>query len=258
MLLTIDIGNSSITIGIFRKKDLLFKFSLPSSPRRSALTYRNKIRKAIKDKGINLVFDSAVLSSVVPQLTRVIQRSVADVIIKKPLIAKVSLKTGFVFDLERPEMVGTDRIVNALAAAETFSSPIVVVDFGTATTITALNERVFLGGAILPGVGLMGISLHAGTSRLPLIDLRAVPKQGKSLQAMGTDTMKAILSGIIYGTAGAVERIILEMERQTRCRFKVVVTGGYADRVVPVLRRDCVHDPDLTLKGLRILYERNS
>jgi type III pantothenate kinase len=167
------------------------------------------------------------------------------------------LHTGLTFGVEKPEEIGSDRVASMVAANELFGSTVIVVDFGTATTISALKNREFLGGAILPGIGLMSRSLKKGTAKLPLVDTFSKDPE-IPLPVMGKNTTMNILSGIIYGTAGAVERLIREMEREESCRFKVVVTGGNSFIIQRLLSGEFFLDTDLTLKGLRFIYERNT
>lgn len=172
------------------------------------------------------------------------------------MIVDASLKTGLVFDVKRPVEVGGDRIANAVAAAEIFGSPVAVIDFGTATSISAVKGHRFVGGSILPGINLMGEALYGGTSRLPRVDMRNM-HEGLRTPAIGKDTAMCIISGVLYGTAGAAERIIREIEKEEDCRFKVVTTGGYSAVMSRFIRRKHHRDSDLTLKGLRLIYERN-
>ena len=158
--------------------------------------------------------------------------------------------------MDNPEEIGSDRIANVVAAREIFGPPVVVADFGTATTISALKNKEFLGGAILPGMRLMSSSLRKGTAKLPFVN-RFSKSQEVPHRAMGKSTTACILSGIIYGTAGAVEVLVREMEKEESCRFKLVITGGNSFMMEHILSRKFSLDTDLTLKGLRFIFERN-
>jgi type III pantothenate kinase len=256
MLLAIDIGNTSIHMGIFRGGELLGKSKISTRPIKSALEYGNEIKAFLSKKRVSVSLDGVVISSVVPELTGVVESAVKGMAGRGPLIVGASSIQGLIsFGVESPHEVGTDRIADIIAAKDMFGSPVLVVDFGTATTISACNNGVFLGGAILPGVGLMSKALSRGTSKLPMVDLSELMTKGFPILAMGKDTNLCIVSGIIYGTAGAVERLIKEMEVEENCRFTVVITGGYAELMVRFLEREHTLDPDLTLKGLRSIYE---
>jgi len=256
MLLAIDIGNSSINIGFFDQTDLLRTLKIPTHPKRPGAVYKNKIHDFLFKNYGETALKGAIISSVVPDLTEKLCNTVRGLGAGHPIVVSASLHTGLTFGVEKPEEIGSDRIANMVAASELFGSPVLVVDFGTATTISALKDREFLGGAILPGIKIMSNSLKKGTAKLPQVDL--VSGDGQvPLHAMGKNTTMCILSGIIYGTAGAVERLIYEMELGESCRFKVVITGGNSIIMRGFLSREFSLDPDLTLKGLRFIHERN-
>lgn len=259
MLLVIDIGNSSITMGIFDRDRLLGRVSLPVRPRGDPAHYRGEIEAFMSERRVEEPLKGVIISSVVPELAGVLDCSVRQISAREPLTVAHSLDTGLTFDVERPGDVGADRISNAVAALEAFGSPVAVVDFGTATTISAVRDRRFLGGAILPGLRLMDEALHKGTAKLPSVYSAAESKGSVPLvAALGKNTTTSMISGMIYGTSGAVERIIRGIEAEQGCAFKVVITGGNAFMIMPYIERDCSVDPDLTLKGLRLIYERNA
>lgn len=258
-LLVVDVGNSSITTGVFAGDRLLFRSHsatrVPFDPGR----YRHEIRTLLSPSGDEGAIDGAIISSVVPELTDALSCSVKEMGVRDPLIVATSLDTGLTYDLERPEDLGTDRIANAVAALDAVGSPAAAVDFGTATTISTVKDGCFLGGAILPGVRLMGEVLHRGTAKLPAIDLAAqTGEMVPPVSALGQSTTRCIISGMIYGTVGAVERILRDIEAEKGFRFNVVATGGYASMVIGYMERNCLLDLDLTLKGLRLIYERNA
>jgi len=257
MLLATDIGNSSINIGFFEGAGLLETLRIPTHPKRTDDVYKNKILDFLSKNHMEIAPRGAIISSVVPDLTEKVYNAVRDLGPRHPIVVSASLPTGLSFGVEKPEEIGSDRIANMVAASEIFGSPVIVVDFGTATTISALKDRKFLGGAILPGITLMSSSLRKGTAKLPLVSTFS-ENPDIPLRAMGKNTIMNILSGIIYGTAGAVERLIWEMEQGESCRFKVVITGGNSFIMRSFLSREISVDPDLTLKGLRFIFERNS
>ena len=164
------------------------------------------------------------------------------------------IKTGLRFRIKNAEELGPDRIVNAVAARRLYEGSLIVVDFGTATTFCVVTEKgEYKGGAIMPGLSLMGSSLASGTAKLPEVDLLG------PFDALGRDTEQNILSGVVLGTAGAVERIVAEVERAEGVGFQVVLTGGMAHAVQGHMSRPpALQEPDLTLIGLRAIYERNN
>jgi len=171
----------------------------------------------------------------------------------KPLVVRWRLATGLQFAVPHPEKLGSDRIANAVAAYEAYKSPVAAVDFGTASTITVVGrDACYIGGSILPGVRLMNASLAKGTSRLREASLLS-PES-----ALGADTAHCIRSGLFYGTAGAVERILCEIEKEKGFKMKVVVTGGFSGLISGFLQRKHDLRPHLTLEGLKLIYMRNA
>lgn len=257
MLLAVDIGNSAIKTGFFEGPALIGKLRLQAGPAGTTVSCRQEIQAFLAEKNMADLFDGAVLSSVVPELTGILHDSLKGLCLREPLNVSASLDTGLSLDIENPMELGPDRLANVVAAGETYGSRVLVVDFGTTTTISAVKDKRYIGGAILPGLRLMSEALYRGASRLPELDIGAAfAAQGLQIPAFGKNTTKCMLSGIIYGTSGAVERLISEMEREAGCLFNVVITGGYSEFMSPFLKRVFCHEPDLTLNGLRIIYER--
>lgn len=259
MLLAIDIGNSSINIGLFSGQDIAGKLKLPSNPIRTAHEYCSEITSFLSGKGIKSRLSGSIISSVVPELTGILNNSLKDLCIRKPLNLDAYSDTGLVLDVEKPDEVGSDRIANAVAARKIAGPSVLVADFGTATTISAVKGSVFIGGAILPGIGLMSDALNRGTSRLPHVVIGSEQASTEPrIPAVGKNTKKCIISGIIYGTAGAVERLIAEMETDESCLFNIIITGWYSTLMSRILKRRAYLEPDLTLYGLRLIYERDA
>lgn len=258
-LLAVDIGNSTIGFGIFlnpAKNTKLFIRKIPTHPIQSAEAYR-KILAEIIEHFTNLPIHpfayspeiDAIISSVVPALNPPIIEAIKDIYGRKPIIVSHKLHCGLAFDLKRPEEIGTDRIANAVAGFYYFKKPVTVVDFGTATTITVVGRHSnFLGGAIMPGIELMQKALHTGTAKLPPVPIKR-PKT-----VLGKDTASSMTSGIINGTAGAVEALIKSIEKELGFRLKLVLTGGHAKLVSPLIKRDHILAPNLTFEGLRLIY----
>lgn len=256
MLLAIDIGNSSVSIGLFSGDSLTGCLKIATRPAKPIDFYSKKIKNLLSERHVEKPLDGVIISSVVPELTGLLKDSVNVLSSKEPVTVKAPLLSGLNFDVQAPEEVGSDRIANVIAAMHIYGAPVLVVDFGTATTLSAARDKSFIGGAILPGLKLMGKSLQRGTSRLPYVDINCLRDQKHRTQAVGKDTNKGIISGIIYGTAGGVERTIEEMEKEEKCRFKVAITGGYSGIMTRYLRREHSVDPDLTLKGLNLIHKR--
>ncbi|MEW5746765.1 MAG: type III pantothenate kinase [Nitrospirota bacterium] len=268
MLIAVDIGNSTIGIGLFTNPErssrlIVRKVPVPPTTRAgrtagSAAAYRRIVAALINEaapssrtarsaSGKSPV--SAVLSSVVPALTGPMAEALTALCGEQPLAVTARLESGLSFGVRHPEKTGADRIATAVAGWGIVGAPVAVIDFGTATTVTVVGKGPrFLGGAILPGIRLMQQSLHTGTARLPLISLTR-PKA-----ALGRDTAAAMTSGIINGTAGAVEYLIEGIEKELGYAVELILTGGNAAMLSPLLRRKHRVAPALIFEGMRLLY----
>jgi type III pantothenate kinase len=254
MLIAVDIGNSSINIGYFTNNGLLVQ-RIDTHPLKGSDEYLWLISDFMQQNRIEKSNLGGIISSVVLSHTSVL----SEALIRLGGITGTALLTvghkmnsGLKFKIDLPEKVGSDRIANAVAARELYGAPVAVVDFGTATTITVVGpEGDFIGGSILPGLRLMNSVLDVGTSQLNEVVLQA------PMRALGVDTSGCIRSGLFYGTAGAVERILSEIEEETGYSVKVVLTGGYALTEGRFMKRIHEIDSNLTLEGLKILYGKN-
>ncbi len=247
MFLAIDIGNTSISMGLFDGETLV-TFKINTHPLKAAEEHAKFIKGILKGKAP----EGVALCSVVPGQTGPVCDGVRLATGREPLVVSHASNHGLTLDVDTPEEIGADRLAESAAAAELFGAPVVVVDFGTAANFNFIGEgNVYKGGAILPGPAMMGRALSSQTAKLPEV----LP--GPIDDALGKDTKSSILSGIIYGTAGAVERIIDEVEAREGETFRVVVTGGAHEHVLPALKRADYVEPALTLKGLKLIYERS-
>ena len=254
MLLVIDVGNTNIVLGIFKGKELMDHWRVSTDRLRTTDEYGVLIRNLFYLNGVNSdEIDAIIISSVVPPVMPTLERMCQRYFGLTPLVIGPGVKTGMDIKYDNPREVGADRIVNAVAAYEKFGGPVIIIDFGTATTygvISAKNE--FMGGAIGPGLRMMNAALAGGTAKLPSIELVMPPT------VIGRTTVTNIQSGILYGYMGSVEKIVNEMRREMGCpQAKVIATGGMAHMVKA---NSCVIDeidPDLTLNGLRLIYEKN-
>src|SRR3990172_6455360 len=250
MLIALDIGNSFINIVFFSEKGLFVR-KIETYPIKPYERYTSLLRNFLAEISIEKNTHEVIISSVVTGHTEVLAEACRGLMPEDLLIVGPEVKTGLVFDISKPEELGSYRIANSVASYELYKETVAVVDFGTATTISVIGKDAhFIGGAILPGVGLMNESLAKGTSRLSEVVLRP-PKS-----ALGTDTPGCIQSGLFYGTAGAVERLLEEIEKEVG-RLKVVVTGGFSYIISQFLKRGHDLRPNLTLEGLKIIYMRN-
>lgn len=254
-LIAVDIGNSLINIGYFTNTGLIVQ-KFDTFPLRNVEEYRLILsdflsQNHIEKNGFNVIISSVVLSHtpVFKNVFKELSDKNEDVDV---LMVSHKMNTGLRFKINAPEESGTDRIANAVGAYEIYKTAVAVIDFGTATTITAVDQDAnYIGGSIMPGLGLMNDMLDKGTSKLKKLVLEPPSS------ALGTDTSGCICSGLFYGTAGAVERVLDEIEKETDCRFKVVITGGYGLIMDKFIKRPHDINPNLTLEGLKILYEKN-
>ncbi|MBF0516778.1 MAG: type III pantothenate kinase [Nitrospirae bacterium] len=286
MLIAIDIGNTNIKLGLFQG-DTLIKHSIPlgksqclgetiggfirwhidleadtwipafagMTEKKQGMTEGNPFTPDLsfprKRESSNSGIEGVIVSSVVPALTGQICSIAGKYSATQPHIVTYLSSTGLSFSVPHPERLGVDRITAAAWAYHYFNAPAAVIDFGTATTISIVGQSgVFIGGAIMPGLTTMSRALNTQTAALPHVEL--VTPSG----ALGADTRQAIISGIVYGTAGAVARIIYEIEREIGYNLKIAITGGNMAVIAPCLERVDVAEQDLLLLALKIIHER--
>ncbi len=249
MLLTADIGNTSITLGLFDENALVEEYRLASDKDLPLEEYEVLLKTLFKDFKI----DGCIIGSVVEELNKKFKTAVDNVFKIDAIMLNSNVNTGVKIALEFPEEAGADRIANAAGAYVLYSRPTIVVDFGTATSFDIINEKgEFIGGVIAPGVSLQMKVLNKFTSKLPRIDVAV------SNRAIGNNTTEAILSGVIRGAACMVDGLVEQCEKELGQKAVVVATGGYSGLISSYMKRpfDFIN-PTLTLEGLRHLYMLN-
>lgn len=253
MLLAIDIGNTNIVFGIHDGSGWLHHWRIRTVREKMPDEYGALFRMFLREAGLAMdVFDQVVLSSVVPPLTGRIQQMLADQTGHSPLIVSYKINTGLKFNVGNPAEVGADLIADAVAAYERFHSAAIVVDFGTATTFTAISKDAeFLGVAIAPGINLAASALASGAAQLPHIRLEPPP------HAIGTDTIEAIQSGIVLGYVGLVEGMLRRFQAEIGGEVNAIATGGLSRLVAPLTGKFTAVDEWLTLEGIRLIALRN-
>lgn len=242
-IVAVDIGNSTIKIGRFSREGL--------SVKTVSVFLVDECVSSLREICLKDSLRGIIISSVVPEQTAAIKEA-AFSLTDRVIMMHYRLDTGLKFAIPEPEKTGTDRIAGASAAYNEFKCPLVVADLGTATTLTLVDEGGFyMGGAILPGLKVMAEALMKKTALLPVIE------PSLTSGAIGKETVSAINSGIIYGTAGAIERIREEFEKELGKPLLLISTGGNAPLVEPYLRRLDYKRPALVLEGLKLIFERN-
>lgn len=256
MLLTIDIGNTNIKYGIFDGRDLKASFRVASKQTRTADEYGSILINLLGSQSIGVKdIDGIILSSVIPSLNYTICHMCEYFFSISPLIVGHGIKTGLNIKVDHAKEVGADRIVNSVGALKKYGKdgkPLIVIDFGTATTFNVLVDGALIGGVIAPGIKTALQSLVNGTAQLPMIELKA-PRS-----AIAKDTETNMQAGIIFGFAGLVEKIVDKIKAELgNDDVDVIATGGMGEVIVDEVSSITKFDRRLTLDGLRILYELN-
>lgn len=249
MLITIDVGNTQVCLGVFEGAALIREFRLSTNRKATADELGVMLRGLLQGLPGKPKWEGVALASVVPDLDRPLTEAVKRVLGVSVLAVAPTMPLPIRNAYRPPEVVGADRLMDAVAAVHEFGAPVLVVDFGTATTVDAVARgRVYQGGAILPGLLLSADALARGTALLPRVELRPPAR------ALGRNTEESLRSGILLGAAGAVERIVRDIQRRWGRRVPVVATGGLAALVRPLCPVLRYLRPHLTLEGLRLTW----
>lgn len=254
MLLTIDVGNTNITLGVFENETLKGTFRMTTKRSRTSdeygfnicgiLEHRNIMPQDIKD---------VIIASVVPDIMHSLTSGIIKYLNIKPIIVSAGIKTGIRIVTENPKEIGPDRIVDAVAAYEKYGGPVIVIDFGTATTYDLVGEKgTFEAGITAPGIETSGRSLWGGAAMLPAIEIK------KPESILAKETISSMQAGLVYGAIGQTEYIVETIKRESGYENAfVVATGGLGKIIAKETDSIQVYDADLTLEGLRLIYEKN-
>jgi type III pantothenate kinase len=253
MLLCVDIGNTNIVMGVYRGDELLTHWRVSTDHQKMPDEYGILLVDLMRARGVDPAdIDGVIVASVVPPLTEIFGEMLDLYIHHEPLVVGTGIKTGVAVRYDSPREVGADRVVNVAAAYREYGGPACIVDFGTGTTFDALSASgEYLGGAIAPGIRIAAEALFQRTAMLPRIDLQ------RPERAIGTNTVQAMRSGILWGYVGLVEGMVVRFRKELGPDMRVIATGGLA-RVI-ARETDVIEfvDPWLTLKGLRLIYNLN-
>ena len=253
MILAIDIGNTNIVVGCIDKEKIFFIERLSTVRTKTELEYAIDLKTVLDIYHIKRTdIEGCIISSVVPQITNVAKLAAEKILKKEVLVLGPGVKTGLNIMLDNPGEMGADRVADAVAALTYYPVPLVIVDMGTATTVSVVDEKKrYLGGMILPGVRVSLDALISRASQLSGISIEE-PKK-----LIGKNTVDCMKSGILYGNAAAVDGIIDRIEEELGKKVTAIATGGMSGKIIPHCKRKIIQDEDLLLKGLLVIYEKN-
>ncbi len=254
MLLAVDIGNTNIVLGCLHEDTILFEARISTDRGKTSDEYAMEVLKILNLYGVETEqICDCIISSVVPPVMNAIRTGIRKIIHKEPMVVGPGIKTGLNIRMDNPGQVGSDRIVIAVGALETYDAPLILLDFGTATTLEVIDRnRAYIGGCIIPGVRTALEGLISRTAQLPSIALDTPRK------VIGSNTVDCIRSGVMYGTAAMIDGMLDRAEEELGEKATVVATGGIAPVIIPLCRREIRLERDLLLKGLRVIYKKNA
>lgn len=253
MILALDIGNTNIVVGCIDREKTYFIERLSTVRTKTELEYAVDIKTVLDIYHIKKAdIEGCIISSVVPQVTNIARLAAEKILKKEVMVLGPGVKTGLNIMMDNPGQLGADLVANAVAGLAEYPVPFIVIDMGTATTVSVVNEKKqYIGGMILPGVRISLDALTSRASQLSGISLEA-PKR-----IIGKNTIDCMKSGLLYSNAAALEGIVERIEEELGQKTTVIATGGLAKKVIPHCKREIILDEDLLLKGLLVIYEKN-
>ena len=253
MLLILDVGNTNMTIGVCDGDNLLASFRLTSKATRTSDEFGVDIYSVLQAKGISPKdITDVIISSVVPNIMHSLTNSIRKYFNTEPMIVGPGIKTGISIQIDNPKSLGADRIVDAVAAYTIYGGPVLVIDFGTATTYDFVNaDGVFVGGVTAPGIEICAEAMWSKAAQLPKIEIK------KPEKIVAKNTVSSMQSGLVYGYIGSVEKIIQTMKKELNQDFKVIATGGLGSIIYPETDLIDVYDIDLPFKGMKLIFDKN-
>ena len=253
MLLVIDIGNTNITIGVYKENHLVGRFRMTTRMERTSDEYGLMLHSYLQASHLNVEdVKDVIISSVVPKINYSFSSSIIKYFHIRPLFVGPGVKTGINIQIDHTSTLGSDRLVDAAGAYYTYGGPCLVIDFGTATTYDVITEKgVFIGGVIAPGIGIEAGVLSSMAAQLPEIELV------KPQHIIAKNTVTAMQAGVVYGYIGKTEYIIKKIKEEYGQNLKVVSTGGLGKLIAKETELIDIYDQELTFKGLKIIYDKN-
>lgn len=253
MILAVDIGNTHVVVGCIEGNEITSISRLASDPGKTEYEYAVSLKEIFEFCNVDYKnFDGAILSSVVPPLTSTLRAAVKLVTGCQALVVGSGIKTGLNIMIDNPAQLGSDLVVGAVAALDSYPVPMIIIDMGTATTFSVLDKNgSYIGGAIMPGLGLSLSALSSGTSQLPKVPIEA-PRR-----CISSNTIDCMKSGGVFGTAAMLDGMIERIEDELGIPATVIATGGIAGSVIPYCKRKIIYDGDLLLRGLNVIYQKN-
>ena len=253
MILAIDIGNTNIVVGCIDDKKTYFIERLSTNRTKTELEYAVDLKNVLDIYHIRKTdIEGCIISSVVPQITNIAKLAAEKILKKDAIVLGPGIKTGLNIMMDNTGQLGADQVADAVAGISNYPVPLILIDMGTATTASVVNSRKqYVGGMILPGVGVSLDALTARASQLSGISIDA-PRH-----VIGKNTIECMKSGVLYSNAAALDGIIDRIEEELGEKTTVVATGGLAKKIIPHCKRKIILDEELLLKGLLIIYEKN-
>ncbi|MBP3310211.1 MAG: type III pantothenate kinase [Ruminococcus sp.] len=254
MLLAVDIGNTNIVFGCVNDMDEVVLFErISTNHYATAAEYASLIKGIFEMNGFSTgEIDDAIMSSVVPSVTNTVKEAIKKLFHTEVMIAGPGVKTGLNILIDNPAQLGSDQAVDAVAAINQYPVPQIIIDMGTATTVSVVNKnKSYIGGLIITGMAVATDALIARTAQLPKINFEA-PEH-----IIGTNTIDCMKSGMLYSTACSLDGIIERIEEELGEKCTVIATGGLSELIVPLCKREIILDSDLLIKGLTIIYRKN-
>lgn len=255
MILTIDVGNTNITCGIFDEDQIVANFRITTKMPRTSDEYGMLLGNLLEKNNLKIEnIKDAIICSVVPNIMHSLQGALIKYFHIQPIVVEAGIKTGIRIVTPNPQQIGADRIVDAVAAYELYGGPVMAIDFGTATTYDLVDESgAFLGGITAPGIRISAKALWEDAAKLPEIEIK------KPEKILGKDTITSMQSGLVYGQIGQTEYIIEKVKEEAGLgNIKVVATGGLGRIIANETDAIDIYDPNLTLKGIQLVYKKQN